>query len=236
MKGITRKIRDIGLVLLAAAAVGCTTVNKFDEYRVEGATVAVTMRKPPLPTLDVGYNLTLDPKDQLRTALSIGTTLIKAYEASKIEPLMNEALTTVDVPTIVQREAYTACLAALDAISDGSRFGADYLLDLDIREYGIDADSPWGAVSLNIRLTAQLFHNSSGELVWRRDFSIKKRASTDMFGALGEAAGNIVSAAALSNLSEQDLAAGFEQLALNAARSIASTLEDDLYEARFERD
>jgi ABC-type uncharacterized transport system auxiliary subunit len=233
MKNSAKTIRGACLVLLLAAAAGCTTVNKFDSYRVEGATVSVSMRKPPEPTLDVSYNITLDPRDQLRTALSVGTTILKAYEASEIEPLMIRALSVVDVPGIIETEAYSACLAALDARSDDRRFEADYLLDLDIRKYGIDADSPWGAVSLSVRLTARLFHNGSGELVWRRDFSVRKQASPDMFG-FGEIAGNIVSAAALANLSDQDLAKGFEQLADFTARSFARTLEDDLYEARFE--
>jgi glycerol dehydrogenase-like iron-containing ADH family enzyme len=53
-----------------------------------------------------------------------------------------------------------------------------------------------------------------------------------MFG-FGDIVGNIVTASELASLSDQDLAKGFEQMARDTARSIARTLEDDLYSARF---
>jgi len=232
MKESGKITRGACIVLLAAAAAACTTVNKFDSYRVEGTTVAVSMRKPPSPTLDVSYNVTIDLDNPVLTAISVGTNVAKANEAAKIEPIMREALSTVDVPEIVLREAYSACLSALDAYDETRKFDADYLLDLDIRQYGIDANSPNGAVALSVRLTARLFHNASGELVWRRDFSERKEASPVMFG-VGDIVGTIMSAASLASLSDQDLAKGFEQLAEDTARSIARTLEGDLYRARF---
>jgi ABC-type uncharacterized transport system auxiliary subunit len=235
MKKIAQILRAGCIAFLAAAALAaCTTVNKFDSYRVEGSTVAVSMMKPPQPSMDVNYNVTIDAHNPVLTAISVGTNIAKANEAAKVAPMMRDALSNVDVPGIVLKEAYTACLAALDAYGEENKFAADYLLSLDIEEYGIHAHSYSGEVTLSIDLTARLFHNASGELVWRRDFSMRKAASPVMFGFGNEVVGTIISAAALSNLSQEDLEDGFERLAEDAARSIARTLEDDIYNARFQ--
>jgi hypothetical protein len=222
------------LLPLALGLVSCRTVNKLDEYRVEDATMAVDMRVPPAPTFKIGYWVTLDSDHPVRTVLSIGTTIAKASEASEAEARMRQALASVDVPGILLAEASSACTTALDARREPQKQGADYLLDLDIHDYGIEADSPWQGVSLNLKLTASLFHNESGDLVWRRSIAMHQNASPAMFG-FGSIVGNIVTAAALSELSTEQLEEGFQRLAVESARSLARTMEDDLYEARYDR-
>jgi hypothetical protein len=57
-------------------------------------------------------------------------------------------------------------------------------------------------------------------------------ASPAMFG-LGRIVGNMVTATILSEMSEEDLARGFTELALRSARSVARQLENDLTSARY---
>lgn len=220
----------------AAAAVlllaSCTTVNKLDSYRIENASLAADMRVPPEPTLSIDYSVRIDSNNPIGTALSVGTTMIKASEAAKAEALMREALTTVDVPAIVLRESSRWCASALDARLAERGQKADYLLDLDIREYGIQAASPGSAVSLHMRLTASLFHTRSGEIVWRRSITVNDPASPQMF-PVGHIVGNIVTAGALASLSVEQLEDGFKSLALESARSIVRRLERDFYSAKY---
>jgi hypothetical protein len=220
----------LGAALLLAS---CETVNRLDRYSVEDATLAVDMRVPPEPTMKVGYSVTFDLHDPLVTVLSVGTNIAKAGEASEAEVRMREALQSVDVPAILLKEATSACAQALDARLEDRRIDADYLLNLDVHEYGIEADSPGGGVSLRLRLTASLYHNNSGELVWRRGIVVHKNASPSLFG-LGDIVGNIVSAGALSDMSIEQMAAGFTRLAEDSARVVARTMEDDLYAARYD--
>lgn len=223
-------------ITAAAAAIlllaSCTTVNNLDKYRIEDASLAADMRVPPEPTLAIDYSVRIDSKNPIGTALSVGTTIIKASEAQKAEALMREALQNVDLPAIVLKESSQWCASALDARLAGRGQKADYLLDLDIREYGIQASSPGSAVSLHMRLTATLFHNRSGEIVWRRNIQVDDPASPQMFG-VGHIVGNIVTAGALANLSVPQLEDGFENLALESARSIVRRLERDFYRAKY---
>lgn len=220
----------------AAAAIlllaSCTTVNKLDRYRIENASLAADMRVPPEPTLAIDYSMRIDSKNPIATALSVGTTILKASEAQKAEALMREALRNVDVPGIVLDQSSQWCASALDARLAARGQKADYLMDLDIREYGIQAASPGSAVSLHMRLTATLYHNRSGEIVWRRNITVNDAASPQMFG-VGHIVGNIVTAGALSSLSVSQLEEGFKNLANESARSIVRRLEKDFYRAKY---
>jgi hypothetical protein len=221
------------VIALALSLGACTTVNRLDMFKVENARLAAELRVPPKPTLAINYNVSFHRDNPLGTFLSLGSNIIKASEATKAEAAMREALEYVDVPTIVLKEAHSACASALGARAVDRRRSAEYLLDLEIEEYGIKADSPFSAVSLHMRLKATMIHQKSGELAWRRMITVDDPASPATFG-LSHIVGDIVTAGVLSGLSSRDLEDGFERLASETARSVARKLQDDLYSARTE--
>lgn len=234
MKAIGRSALLLGgIAALFVLLGGCATVNRLGEYDVEGTSIAATMRVPPEPTVKVQYVVRYEPRDPLYTVMSIGTNIAKAAEAEQADERMREALANVDVPGIVQDEAFAACAKALDADRVKYKGDADYVLRLEIHEYGIAADSPFGAVSLRMRLTASLTHTRSSELVWRRSVRVDDPASPQMFG-FPVMIGDVVTAGVLANLTTRQLERGFEQLAEKAGRSVARSLEEDLYRARYE--
>ena len=165
-------------------------------------------------------------------AISFGTNIAKAANAERVDALMREALMAVDVPSIVRDEAYNASLSVLGAVQEESARDADYVLDLEIHRYGVHAGSWAAAVTLRVRMTARLLRNESGEVIWRRDIEVDRHATPVMFG-LDSDLGNVVTAGALASLSEEDLEYGFAELARDTALTVARTLQDDLYSARF---
>ena len=224
--------RALLLLVLSMGLISCQTVNKFGDYDVQYATMAFDLTTPPAPTLRINYQVMLDSHNPVGTALSIGTSLIKANEAAIAEDRMRKALDSVDVPEILLQEAEGTCADALNVQADPEKRDADFLLALDIHEYGLEADSPWQGVRLKMRVTASLYHNAEREIVWRRAFSVRQSASPEMFG-FGSIVGDIVTAAALSELSTEDLARGFKELAVETARAIAHRMEDDFNKAHF---
>ena len=190
------------------------------------------MQTPPEPRVDVNYDVTLNERMPIYSALSVMTTIAKAGQAEKASDAMRGALASVDVPAILLKESYAACSAALDAEPERQRMRADYLLVLSIHDWGIQAHSYGSAVSLHIRLTAGLYRSAGRELIWRRDLTVNDSASPAMFG-LGQIVNNMVTATVLSEMSEEDLARGFMELARRSARSVARLLEKDLSSARY---
>ena len=225
------------LMGLAAAAVlfsSCMTVNNLDRYEFAGSRLAVDMRTPPEPRLNVEYNITMSSSWALLNALSVMTNLAKANQARRAREVMREALMDVNVPEIIRAESFNACAAALSADQVQSRREADYVLALQIDEWGIEARSSFSPVSLHIRMLASLYPVGGGDLAWRREVTVDQPADPDMFG-IGEIVGNMVTATVLYNMTEEDLARGFTNLASQTARRVSRELENDLDYARFGR-
>jgi ABC-type uncharacterized transport system auxiliary subunit len=227
------KITATGLALAAALVLAsCATTNRLYMYNFEGARLASEMRTPPPPRLDIRYNVTLDHNNVLFSSLSVLTNIAKAAQGEKAEQAMRDALAAVDVPGIILVESSAACGAALGTTAEERRSQADYLLILDIREWGIEADSPGSAVKLRVQLTARIVDRRTDETAWRRTLSVAQPASPEVFG-FGGIVGNMVTATVLSNMNVDDLEAGFAELARETAAVIARNLQRDLDRVRF---
>jgi hypothetical protein len=220
------------LLAMCAAFISCTSVNHLDRYQFDGRSLAANMRLPPEPKLDVFYFVHANPKLPFAAVLNIGTNFAKAASAEEAEGKMRRALVSVNVPVIVLKETFYGSSTALATRMTDSPQEADYLLDLEINEYGIHADSPNGSVKLRIKTTARIYDQRSRDLVWRRTMTQSSDASPQMFG-LGPTIGNVLAATALADMSEEELETGFTNLAKESAREMSRRLEKDLYEVRY---
>jgi hypothetical protein len=232
MKSVVKKATLMGIAVAAVLLSSCMTVNRLDRYDFEGSRLAVDMRTPPEPRLNVDYDLSMDPHSPVLNALRVMSNLAKASQAQKARQVMRDALMDVDVPEIIRTESFSACAASLGAEQVNARRQADYVLAIHIDEWGIDARSPVSAVTLHIRLVASLYPVTGGELAWRREVTVDEPADPDMFG-IGTIIGNMVTATILSEMTQDDLARGFRELASRTAKRVALNLERDLDRARF---
>jgi hypothetical protein len=226
--------RFVLLSLIAVVAVllaSCATVNRLEYLRLDNPALASVLAPPPPPSLDTWYDLSIDTGNPIGTVLRVGSSIVLAAEAEKAAERMREALSEVDVPAVVLEESSSRCAQALGAGRVDDTRDADFVLDLEIEEYGIDAPSWGAAVSLDLNVTVRLVERRSRDLVWRRHISVTQQASPDVFG-LPSAAETIFTAAMLAALSSEEMARGFEYLAHHAARAVGEALERDLGKAR----
>jgi hypothetical protein len=224
----------LGAALTAAAAVllaSCITVNRLEQIRLDDPLLASVLEPPPSPSLDTWYDLTIDTHNPIGTVLRVGSSIIMAAEAEKAAERMRDALDQVDVPAVVHEESTARCVRALGATRVDDTRDADFVLDLEIEEYGINAPSWNATVSLDLSVTVRLYERLSRDLVWRRRISVSQQARPDVFG-LPSAAENIFTAAMLASLSTEEMALGFASLAHYVARAVGDTLERDLWDAR----
>jgi hypothetical protein len=232
MESVMKKAALVGLAAAAVLLASCTTINNLDRYDFEASRLAVEMRTPSEPRLNVDYAITTDRHSPIITALSVMTNIAKASQANRAREVMLDALMEVDVPEIIRTETFSACASSLGAEQVASKRGADYILSISMDEWGIDARSAFSAVSLRIRLTASIYPVGGSELAWRREVTVDQPADPEMFG-VGNILGNMVTATVLSEMTEEDLARGFKELASRTAKRIALELERDLDRARF---
>jgi hypothetical protein len=232
MKTLLRTTAIVAGFAASILLVSCASVNRLRAYDFQGARLAVDMPMPPAPRLNVDYDVTLDMHNPIFSALSVMTNLAKANQAQQAEYAMRDGLASIDVPGMIRDETFWACASALGSDKARSLRDADYILSLDITDWGMEARSAGSAVTLRIRLSARLYDAMSRDIAWSRDITVEQPASPTMFG-FGQIVGNMVTATTLSNLTPDELAAGFSELARETARKVARVLIRDIEKARY---
>lgn len=219
----------LGLAILAV--VGCAS-TELAYYDFESQNVSVDARVAPDAEIDASYNIVVDPDDPVRTAISIGSSLAKASQVREAEDKLRAAMNDVDIRTIVEDELIDFVESSLGSRVVEERRRADLQLTVEIESYGIDASG--SGVEFQMRAEATMWDSGIADRVWRGRESVSQPVSPSVFGLPG-AADNVLSAVALSEVSEADMARGLERLARDAAWDIGTALERDIYRARRRR-
>jgi hypothetical protein len=136
-----------------------------------------------------------------------------------------------DIRAIVEDELSDYVETSLGARVVDDRQRAEYQLLINVESYGIDAGGPGSGLDFELSAEARLMDLRGGDRIWRTKETVSRQASPSMFG-LPAAAGNVLSAVMLSELTEEEIAQGLDRLARDAAWEIGQELEKDIYRAR----
>ena len=224
---------SVSFGLLALFISSCATVNHLEEYSFGGTKIAGTMRTPPEPGIDGNYNVHVDMQNPVLTFASVATNLAKANQLDKVEDKMYAALQQVDVPGTVYEETYKRCAVSLASEKVASVKDSDYIFDLEIRNYGLSADSHGSAVRIEIETTARVYATADRRLIWERRVNVRDPLSAEVFG-LHDVLDTLISTAVIADLTEEQLVKGFTASARRVAYEIAGKLEDDIYKSIFD--
>jgi hypothetical protein len=219
--------------VLAAAALGCSGTNRLREVDLRGRTVAVVAAIPPHPRVQAGdpAEAAVDPYDPVGSAIRIGTAAAKYHEARRAQARLDSAVALVDVADRIARRVLLdgAEHVGFDPVSRPT--DADFLLDLRIYDYSLVADSFEGATFFALEGDVLLLDPDDGRTLWARSVREREVLDAALFG-LPPAAGNVVTARALSQLTEEEMAAGLERLADYVAGRIVDRLRADYLDSR----
>ncbi|MDC7227874.1 MAG: hypothetical protein PQJ61_14000 [Spirochaetales bacterium] len=228
-----KNIRAITICAATAAIVfaGCTSVNNLKHYDIYGTRIAMDMPIPPKPTVSVDYSNASFDNDPLTAIVSLGTNLVKSSEANKAEKKLYSALEGLYIPEYAAELTFDRIVKMLDAEMIQDLRTADIILEIEIEEYGLTAYSWGGNVSMIFEMEAGLYHPGNNELIWRRKINVEEELSPSLFG-FDSIVGNVVSIAVLSELSEEELAEGFQNLTYDVMEETVHELRDDLRDTR----
>lgn len=216
------------LFLSGLLVTGCVTYD-LSPYEFADRTLAAEVRIAPGARVDADFFVDLDPNNPIGSVLSIGTTIAKAGEVEAAQDRLDRAMEITDIRSIAEQELEAFAEFSLGSIIVGRRPDAEYYLRVDIDEYGVESDSFGGAVEFRLDGRAELYHEAQRELIWATGLRIREEANPSFFG-LPAAAGNVLSAAALAELTESDMVRGLESLAKEAAREISEDIEQSIYQ------
>ena len=211
----------------------CGSSNRFREYELRDKPTAAVMTTPPHAQIVTESVDDGEPDTFLGTAIRIGTTIARDIEAQKAQERLNSAMLRVDIPERIREKTLQKSSEYLYFSPINEAKEADFLFIMDIKKFGIEAKSWDSSVFFRMDIKVRFIDNQRNIEIWKKGIK-EKHPITDSMFHLGDTAGNVVTAVALSKLSKKDMIAGFSNLADYVANQIAEKIHKDFLEAHSE--
>jgi hypothetical protein len=214
------------LPLLGACAHG----NHLRDYDYSGRTVTSVSSVPRRPDVLTGpYFVAAD--DPLRALLRAGSRVAVELQARQLRERLDTAVTRIDVAAQLEQSMLDRASRYLGAQPMPGEPDSDFLFDVVVVEYGIDAEEWDAAATFYIEAEASLLHRPTGDEIWRAEVHGRDPIGPGVFGP-ARGVRNVITAAQLADLSVDELVEALASLAEYAAGAITDRLRDDLRKAR----
>ena len=224
------KMMQCLLVVILLMMMSCSS-NRLMEYDFKDKTAAALMALPPPPAVFTDDWFFIDEDNLLETAIKIGTTIAKEVEVQKTQEKLGNAMEEVDVSERVRERTLKKCASYLRYEPVDDPDNADFLFDMHIQSYGIEAESWMASVHFKIDVKVFLIDNDKGIEVWKKRARVRLPITRGLFG-LPDEAGDIITAVSLSKLTEEEMVEGFTHLSGYTADQVARKLQHDFAKAR----
>jgi hypothetical protein len=215
-----------GLVALAA----CGANHHLGDYQFSNRSMALVYIEAPSPELLTGgYGITTaaNPVDAVIRA---GTGAVKEIEARKASVRLDSATSKVDVASRLADETLTRASRYLGVRPVPQGDDADFLLEVHMRSFGIDARGH-DAAYLFTNAEAVLLDRRTGREIWSVDVHGNDRLTPQVNGTeRGPAA--IITAGTLSKVSVGDFQHALDQLVSYSSTLITDELRSSLRDTR----
>lgn len=226
------KMTSLALVAgLSLTVVGCGARHRLAEYTFRDLTAAALVSAPG-PEVFTGSFIDVVEHDLISSALRAGTTLAKEVTASQAQARLDSAMIQVDVPERMKERMLQRCSEFLHLQPTPDYEGCDFLFDMYIDSYGIDAESWESMVYFQIDLKVYLLDNTTGLEIWKAHLKRRQPLSRAIFDTGFPAAADVISAITLSQLTVEEMVTGFQYLADEAADHVVRKLRKDYAKSR----
>ena len=220
----------VSLVVLAAAAwVACGGGNRLAEYDFAGGALALVDLGTPRPVLLTGEMDVETEEGALEAVLDAGSRVAKEASARKARSRLDSAARRVDMGEMMADRILERGSRYLGTRPVEAEAEADFLLELDVRDYGIDARSGRDA-RLFVVADVILLERETGREIWSTEVRGRDRLVPSVEGV--DLPPDIFTAGGLTRISVDDFERILRGLADVSADAVADRLREDLRDAR----
>ena len=228
MKHAHSKLRMVLVLVLSAGA--CGPSHRLAEYDFRGAPLATVAEVPVTPDILTGPLFVGTPSNAVEALLDVGSRAARELSVRSVQDKLDRATERVNVGAILEDEAQRRAGRYLRAETSASVAESDFLLEIYVYEYGIEA-SDWDASAyFFIDAEATLLDQRGALEVWRAGVEARDPVGPEIFGE--GVVRDVVTATAILDLSEEDMVRALERLAGFAATQITEQLRADLRDAQ----
>jgi hypothetical protein len=216
--------------LVALAATGACGKHYLRDYQFADKTIGLAYVEPPAPELLHGwYNLDAG-QTAVQTVVRAGATVAKEIEARRASARLDSAVRQVDVAGKLAQRTLERASRYLGTRAVATPEGADFVLEIHMRSFGIDARSS-RATYLFTRAEAVLIDRRTGREIWSETVRGSDRLTPWVLGT-DNVPSAIFTAATLHTVSVQDFAEALDQLVTYTSNLITDELREKLRDAR----
>jgi hypothetical protein len=216
-------------VPLAALACGGRS-HHLDEYSFANRSMATVSVGQPAPgLLTAGYDLRASD-DAVEAVLKTGAGVAKDVEARKARTRLDSATTRLDLSGELAKRALERTSRYLGLRPVTSTDDADFLLEIHVRNFGLDARGT-STASLYTNAEAVLLDRRTGREIWNVKVHGTDRLTPRVRGGSG-VPGSIIAAGTLHTVSVADFQDALDQLVTLSSNVIADELRASLRDVR----
>ena len=217
-------------IVVIGLTIGCGRKQYLAQYQFSDRTIAMVYLEPPSPELLTGLYDLRPSTDPIRVAMRIGGGVAKEIEANRATARLDSAVLHVDIPTLLAQRTLARASRYLGTRPVTNVDDADYILEINMRRFGIDARYS-SAAYLYTRAEAVLIDRKSGREIWSVDVHGSDRLTPYVIGTR-DIPGSIITAATISTVSVADLEGALDQLVTSSSNAITNVLRNKLRDVR----
>jgi hypothetical protein len=227
---VTRRLVVTGFLIAASA---CGRKHYLAEYQFTDKALALSFIEPPAPELLTGlYDLRVS-RNPMRLAARVGGGVAKEIEARKASARLDSAAARVDIPGHLAQRTLERTALYLGARPVQSPNDADFVIEINMRRFGIDARST-NAAYLYTRAEAVLLDRRTGREIWSVDIHGSDRMTPFVIGTRNIPS-SIFTTATIHNISVAEFQEALNQLVVSSSNAITNQLRDKLRDVRDSR-
>lgn len=225
--------RMCALAIVAASVAGlagCGSHHHLGEYQFAGRTLGLVFIEPPAPVLYTGHYGVRSTDNVVTAAVRVGGDVAKEREARRASARLDSAAARTDVVSLLANRTLERAGRYLGMRPVGMSNDADFVLEVHMRNVGIDA-SRESAAYLFTNAEAVLLDRRSGREIWSASVHGSDRL-TPAIRTEDHLPVAIITAGTLRTVSVADFQAALDQLASLSANVVADVLRADLRKTR----
>jgi hypothetical protein len=219
-------------LVVAATLVAVTACGKhyLNQYEFTDKTLALVFIEPPSPELLHGWHH-LDARDNaIQAVVRAGAGVAKEVEARRASDRLDSAAIRVDVTARLAQRTLERASRYLGTRTVTTPESADYVLEIQMLSFGIDARSN-NAAYLFTRAEAVLLDRRTGREIWSEDVRGTDRMTPYAVGTR-DIPGSIITAGTLHTVTVADFQRALEQLTTYTSNLITDELREKLRDVR----
>lgn len=222
-------IRVTGSMLALVFASACSH-HHLDQYNFSNRTIALVFMEPPAPELLHGWFNVRPSQSPVQTVLRAGASVAKEVQARRAIARFDSASRQVNIRDELAQRTLERASRYLGTHPVTTPDSADFLLEVSVRSFGLDARSN-NATYLFSRAEAVLLDRRTGREIWNEDVRGRDAVTPWVYGGSKVPSAGI-SAITLSTVTVADFRQALEQLVNYTSNLITNELRDKLRDVR----